>query len=66
MYELIMILIFGLYVALVIPHIKAASARTVSLVLLLAWMITTIYLLPPTVLGQGGFIRRSCCSSATS
>ncbi len=42
--ELIMILIFGLYVALVIPHIKAGISAVVSLVLLLAWMITTIYL----------------------
>jgi len=42
--ELIMILIFGPYVALVIPQIKAGISAAVSLVLLLAWMIAAIYL----------------------
>ena len=42
--ELIMILIFGLYVALVIPQLKAGISAIVSLVLLLAWMTTTFYL----------------------
>ena len=42
--ELIMILIFGLYVALVIPQIKAGISAVVSLALLLVWMIATIYL----------------------
>jgi serine/threonine-protein kinase len=42
--ELIMIMVFGLYIALVIPQIKAGISAIVSLVLLLAWMITTIYL----------------------
>lgn len=44
MLELIMILVFGLYVALVIPRIKAGISAIVSLVLLLGWMSTTIYL----------------------
>lgn len=42
--ELIMILVFGLYIALVIPHIKAGLSAVVSLLLLLAWMIITTYL----------------------
>ncbi len=42
--ELIMILVFGLYIALVIPQIKAGISAIVSLVLLLGWMMTTIYL----------------------
>jgi len=64
--ELIMILIFGLYVALVIPQLKAGISAIVSLVLLLAWMTTTFYLLPPMVTGSRPFIRRWSCSSATS
>ncbi len=42
--ELIMIIVFGLYITLVIPHIKAGISAIVSFVLLLAWMIATIYL----------------------
>jgi eukaryotic-like serine/threonine-protein kinase len=42
--ELIMILVFGLYIALVIPQIKAFISAIVSFVLLLTWMITTVYL----------------------
>ncbi|MGV8057673.1 MAG: CHASE2 domain-containing protein [Smithellaceae bacterium] len=42
--ELIMIIFFGLYIALVIPQIKAWISAIVSLVFLLAWMITTTYL----------------------
>jgi eukaryotic-like serine/threonine-protein kinase len=42
--ELIMLLFFGLYIALVIPQIKAGISAIVSIVLLLAWMMTTIYL----------------------
>jgi CHASE2 domain-containing sensor protein/tRNA A-37 threonylcarbamoyl transferase component Bud32 len=42
--ELIMILVFGLYIALVIPHIKAGMSAVISFFLLLAWMTTTIYL----------------------
>jgi serine/threonine-protein kinase len=42
--ELIMIIVFGLYIALVIPQIKAGISAVVSLVLLLGWMITTVYL----------------------
>jgi eukaryotic-like serine/threonine-protein kinase len=42
--ELIMIIIFGLYIALVIPQIKAGISAIVSLVLLLAWVIAAIYL----------------------
>jgi eukaryotic-like serine/threonine-protein kinase len=42
--ELIMIIVFGLYIALVIPQIKASISAIVSLVLLASWMATTIYL----------------------
>lgn len=42
--EVIMILIFGIYIALLIPHLKAGISAIVSLALFLAWMITTIYL----------------------
>jgi eukaryotic-like serine/threonine-protein kinase len=42
--ELIMIIVFGLYIALVIPQIKAGISAIVSLVLLLAWMAATVYL----------------------
>ena len=42
--ELIMIIFFGLYIALVIPQIKAGISAIVSLILLLGWMSTTIYL----------------------
>ncbi|OPY88644.1 MAG: Serine/threonine-protein kinase PrkC [Smithella sp. PtaU1.Bin162] len=42
--ELIMIIVFGLYIALVIPQIKAGISAIVSLVLLVVWMGTTIYL----------------------
>ena len=42
--ELIMIIFFGLYIALVIPQIKAGISAIVSVALLLAWMMTTIYL----------------------
>ena len=42
--ELIMIIIFGLYIALVIPQLKAGISAIVSLVLLLAWMSTATYL----------------------
>jgi len=42
--ELIMIIVFGLYLALVIPQIKAGISAIVSLFLLLAWIITTTYL----------------------
>lgn len=42
--ELIMIIFFGLYIALVIPQIKAGISAVVSLFLLIAWMGTTIYL----------------------
>jgi CHASE2 domain-containing sensor protein len=42
--ELIMILFFGLYIALVIPQLKASISAIVSSVLLLAWIITTVYL----------------------
>ncbi|PKN20431.1 MAG: serine/threonine protein kinase [Deltaproteobacteria bacterium HGW-Deltaproteobacteria-6] len=44
MLELIMIIVFGLYITLVIPHIKAGISAIVSFVLLLAWMMATIYL----------------------
>jgi serine/threonine-protein kinase len=42
--EWIMILLFGLYIALVIPHIRAGMSAVISLLLLLAWMMTTVYL----------------------
>lgn len=42
--ELIMIVVFGLYIALVIPQIKAGISAIVSLVLLLGWLAATIYL----------------------
>jgi len=42
--EMIMIIIFGLYIALVIPQIKAGISAIVSAVLLLAWMTATFYL----------------------
>jgi len=42
--EWIMIILFGLYIALVIPQIKAGISAMVSLVLLLAWMMATVYL----------------------
>ncbi|PKN70094.1 MAG: hypothetical protein CVU52_09220, partial [Deltaproteobacteria bacterium HGW-Deltaproteobacteria-10] len=42
--ELIMIIVFGLYIALVIPQIKAGISAIVSLVLLLGWITTAIYL----------------------
>jgi len=49
--ELIMIIIFGLYIALVIPRIKAGISAIVSVVLLIAWTITTVYLLLLTAIG---------------
>ncbi|MEN6331752.1 MAG: CHASE2 domain-containing protein [Smithella sp.] len=42
--ELIMIIVFGLYIALIIPQIRAGISAIVSFSLLVAWMITTIYL----------------------
>lgn len=42
--ELIMIVVFGLYIALVIPQIKAGISAIISLFLLLAWTGATIYL----------------------
>lgn len=42
--ELIMIIIFGLYIALAIPQLKAGISAIVSVVLLIVWMATTIYL----------------------
>lgn len=42
--ELIMIIFFGLYIALVIPQIKAGISAVVSLFLFVAWMGTTVYL----------------------
>lgn len=42
--ELIMIIVFGLYIALVIPQIKAGISAIVSVVLLIAWMAATTYL----------------------
>jgi serine/threonine-protein kinase len=42
--ELIMIIIFGLYIALAIPHLKAGISAIVSVVLLVAWTISTVYL----------------------
>jgi len=42
--EIIMIIIFGLFIALVIPQIKAGISAIVSLILLLGWIATTIYL----------------------
>jgi eukaryotic-like serine/threonine-protein kinase len=44
MIEFIMILVFGLYIALVIPQLKAGVSAIVSTILLVGWMITTIYL----------------------
>jgi eukaryotic-like serine/threonine-protein kinase len=41
--ELIMIIFFGLYIALIIPQIKAGISAIVSLFLLIAWLSTTIY-----------------------
>ena len=42
--ELAMIIFFGLYITLVIPHIRAGISAIVSFVLLLGWTITTFYL----------------------
>jgi serine/threonine-protein kinase len=42
--ELSVIILFGLFLALVIPHIKAGISAIVSFVLLLAWILSTIYL----------------------
>jgi len=42
--ELIMIIVFGLYIALVIPQIKAGISAIVSVLLLVVWMFTTIYI----------------------
>jgi serine/threonine-protein kinase len=42
--EVIIIILFGLYVALVIPNIKAGRSAIVSLALLLVWLITSIFL----------------------
>lgn len=42
--ELIMLIAFGLYIALVIPQIKAGIIAIISLCLLLAWTGATIYL----------------------
>ncbi|MEN6374727.1 MAG: CHASE2 domain-containing protein [Smithella sp.] len=41
--ELIIIVFFGLYIALVVPQIKVWISAVVSLVFLLAWMGTTTY-----------------------
>ncbi len=43
--ELALIIIFGIYVMLVIPHLRAGISAIFSLVLLLAWSITGFYLL---------------------
>ena len=41
--ELIMIVVFGLYIALIVPQIRVGISTIVSLSLLIAWMVTTIY-----------------------
>lgn len=42
--ELIMIILFGLYIALAIPQLKAGISAIVSVILLIVWMAVTIYL----------------------
>lgn len=42
--ELIMIILFGLYIALAIPQLKAGISAILSLVLLIAWVGATAYL----------------------
>jgi len=42
--EVIIIILFGLYVALVIPNIKAGRSAIISLVLLIVWLIISIFL----------------------
>jgi len=42
--EVIIIILFGLYVALVIPNIKAGRSAIISLVLLVVWLIISIFL----------------------
>lgn len=42
--ELIMIILFGLYIALVVPQLKSVIGAIVSLILLLAWAGSAMYL----------------------
>jgi CHASE2 domain-containing sensor protein/tRNA A-37 threonylcarbamoyl transferase component Bud32 len=42
--EIIMIVLFGLYIALVIPNIKAKRSAIISLSLLLVWILTSVFL----------------------
>ena len=42
--ELLMIFFFGLYIALIIPRLKASIGAIISSVLLIFWLITGVYL----------------------
>jgi len=42
--ELLMIFFFGLYIALIIPQLKASISAIISSVLLVFWLITGVYL----------------------
>ncbi len=42
--EIIMIVLFGLYIALVIPNIKAGRSAIISLSLLLVWILAAVFL----------------------
>ncbi len=42
--EIIVIIFFGLYIALVIPNIKAGLSAIISLSLLLVWILTSVFL----------------------
>jgi serine/threonine-protein kinase len=42
--ELAMLIFFGLYITLVIPHIRVGISAGVSFVLLMGWTITVVYL----------------------
>ena len=43
-FEIIVIILFGLYIALVIPNIKAKHSAIISLSLLLVWILTSVFL----------------------
>ena len=43
-FEIIVIILFGLYIAVVIPNIKAKRSAIISLSLLLIWILTSVFL----------------------
>ncbi len=42
--EIIVIILFGFYIALIIPNIKAGHSAIISLSLLLVWILTSVFL----------------------